>query len=287
MARTVASAFAGLKSNVEITQLQHSTVASRQQNVRDAVARRLVVKDSFLTGSYRRRTMISPLASADVDVFVVLDPSYYSSNGQASLLDRVRSALLETYTTTPRVSRNGQAVTITFTDFIVDVVPAFYRQGGGYLIPSSASGGWISTDPKTHETFLTTANVTHSSNLVPLIKMIKAWNRGVGSPIKSFYLELLVEQVLRGVTISDFSSGCRYVFDKGRDAVRYTIPDPAGIASHHVAGLALGTVNHAVARFETSYSRALRAEDFARRGLINDAIGEWRKVWGDYFPAYG
>lgn len=31
--------------------------------------------DSFLSGSYRRSTMIAPLAQADVDIFVVLDSS--------------------------------------------------------------------------------------------------------------------------------------------------------------------------------------------------------------------
>src|SRR5262249_60237311 len=91
--------------------------------------------DSFLAGSYRRSTMIAPLTQADVDIFVVLDPSYYEANGQASLLDKVKRTLQKTYSKTPEISRNGQAVTITFTDFKVDVVPAFYSTAGGYLIP--------------------------------------------------------------------------------------------------------------------------------------------------------
>ncbi len=286
MATTVAGSFDRFRANLEITAPQQSTVSTRQQNVRDAVARRLRVKDSFVTGSYSRHTMIAPLSSADIDVFVVLDPTYYAVDAYATLLDRVRNALLETYTKTPRISRNGQAVTITFTDFVVDVVPAFYRKGGGYLIPSTIEKQWISTDPKVHETFITSANSSHSGQLVPLIKMIKGWNRGISSTFRSFYLELLVEQVLRGVTISDFPSGCRYVFDKGRETIKYKIFDPAGLGAQ-VNGIDVGTVAQAVSRFETALSRARRAEGFAAVGNVSAAVTEWRKVFGDYFPAYG
>jgi hypothetical protein len=286
MATKIAASFEGLKNNLEITTLQQSTVSTRQQNVRDAVARRLTVRDSFVTGSYRRHTMISPLSSADIDVFVVLDPSYYAVDGYGTLLDRVRRVLLETYTKSPKISRNGQAVTITFTDFVVDVVPAFYRKGGGYLIPSTTEKRWISTNPKVHETFITDANSLHAGELVPLIKMIKGWNRGISATFRSFYLELLVEKVLRGVTISDFPSGCRYVFDKGREVVKYKIVDPAGLGSQ-VNGVAVGTVVQAVGRFETALSRAQRAEALAAVGNVADAVTEWRKVFGDYFPAYG
>src|SRR5438067_2476363 len=97
MATTIAASFEGFKNNLEITTLQQSTVSTRQQSVRDAVARRLTVKDSFVTGSYRRHTMISPLSKADVDVLVVLDSTYYASDGYGALLDRVRTVLLETY----------------------------------------------------------------------------------------------------------------------------------------------------------------------------------------------
>lgn len=286
MAKTIAASFETLRANLEITTLQHSTVSTRQQNLRDAVAQRLTVKDSFVTGSYRRHTMISPLSEADVDVFVVLDPSYYTPDGYGVLLDRVRGVLLETYTKTPKISRNGQAVTVTFTDFVVDVVPGFYRSGGGYLIPSTTERRWIPTNPKVHETFISNANASHAGDLVPLIKMLKAWNRQISSAFRSFYLELLVEKILQGVTISDFPSGCRYVFDKGRETAKYKIADPAGLGSQ-VNGLAVGTVANAVSRFETALARAQKAESLAGAGRVADAVGEWRKVFGEYLPAYG
>jgi tRNA nucleotidyltransferase (CCA-adding enzyme) len=69
--------------------------------------------------------MIAPLSQADIDIFIVLHPGYYRADGQTALLNSVRDALRVTYPKTPRISRNGQAVSINFTDFAVDVVPAF------------------------------------------------------------------------------------------------------------------------------------------------------------------
>jgi hypothetical protein len=70
----------------------------------------------------------------------------------------------------------------------VDVVPAFYRQGGGYLIPNTIEKRWIPTNSKVHETFMSNANAAHGSDLVPIVKMIKGWNRESDA------------KVLRGVT---------------------------------------------------------------------------------------
>jgi hypothetical protein len=287
MATTIPAAFAQLRRNLEITGLQESTVSSRQQNVRAAVERRLRVIDSFLTGSYPRSTMISPLADADIDIFFILDASYFNQYKPSGLLQALRDALRETYSSTPQISRNGQAVTISFTDFLVDAVPAFNRQGGGYLIGDMHTEKWISTDPKVHNKIITDANSSHNGDLVPLVKMIKGWNRAKKDPFRGFYLELLTLTVLDGVKISDFPGGVRFVLDKGREKVKYTIADPAGFGDQ-IGGLNnASTVQDAVAVFEQSYNIAFRAEQFASAQNVAAAINEWRKIFGDYLPAYG
>lgn len=244
------------------------------------------VLDSFLTGSYAKSTMIGPLAQADIDVFVVLSADYYTRYTPSGLLSEVRRVLRQRYPETPEISPDGQAVTISFTDFKVDVVPAFYRQGGGYLIPNSPSG-WIPTDPTAHLEQVTRENARQNGLLVPLIKMMKGWNRTQGSPLRGFYIELLTMKVLAGATISDFPSGVRWVFDKGREAVKYTVLDPAGFGDQ-VQGLKRGTVEQAVALFQASYNIAVGAESWAQNGLyVRTAVDEWRRLFGDYFPAYG
>lgn len=287
MATTIPAGFAQLRSNLEITGLQASTVSTRQQNVRAAVERRMTVLDSFLTGSYSRSTMIAPLSAADIDIFVVLDTRYFHQYRPSGLLEHLRAVLRETYPSTPRISRNGQAVTITFSDFLVDVVPSFHRQGGGFLIGDMRSETWISTNPIVHNKLITDSNAAHNGALVPLIKMIKGWNRNKGDPFVGFYLELLSQSVLDGVCVTDFSSGIRFVLDKGRERVRHKIADPAGFGDQ-IGGLNnVSTVHEALAKFEGSLRDAQRAEQLAAKGYIRQAIDEWRKVFGDFFPAYG
>jgi len=287
MAKTILESFRKLKENLEITGLQHSTASTRQQNVRKVVENELEVLDSFLTGSYSRYTMIAPLSEADIDIFVILNPSYYEKDGQANLLDRVKRVLLKTYTKTPKISRNGQAVTITFTDFIVDVVPAFYRKGGGFLIPNSIKKEWISTNPKTHGEIMSNENDKHDSNLIPIVKMIKGWNKNINHAFVSFYLELLAIKIFTKVTISDYPSGMRYFFDKGREAIKYEVKDSVEYGGQ-INGLDnVSTVEDAVSRFETAYNRAKKAEEYERNGNTESAIGEWKEIFGNYSPSYG
>ena len=290
MATTIDSAFGEFKSNLEITGLQTTTVSTRQQNVRDAISKELTVLHSFLTGSYSRHTMIAPLTEADIDIFVVLDNAYFHhynglNGGQAGLLDLLKRTLKRTYTRTPDISRNGQAVTIAFTDFNVDVVPAFNRNGGGYLIPNSISQSWISTDPAKHDEIWTSQNKVHNYELIPLIKMIKAWNKSINNFFQSFHLEVMVLQILNNIRISSYSSGVRYFFDKGRTHVTQKNQDPAGYQDD--AGAYISTQQHldnAVSRFSTAYKRALQAEDWANKYYIPTAIQEWHKIFGNYFP---
>lgn len=293
MATTIKQSFVKLKENLEITGLQKSTVADRQKSVRSVVEADIEVIDSFLTGSYARNTMISPLKEADIDIFIVLDPKYFhnyngQNGGQAGLLEFVKRTLRKTYTRTPDIGRNGQAVTIRFEDFIVDVVPGFNRQGGGYLIPNSIAQSWISTDPKKHIEIISNANSVHNGDLIPLIKMIKAWNKSINRYFYSFHLEVMALQILTGVTISDFPSGMRFFFDKGRDLVTKKNLDPAGYGGD--VGSYINTqekIQEAAGRFQAAYEKAIRAEDYDRHNYTQDAVNMWRKVFGDYFPVYG
>jgi hypothetical protein len=293
MATTVQQSFLQLKSNLEITGLQSETVSTRQTRVREVMEAGMQVKDTFLTGSYARNTMISPLKEADIDIFCVLDNRYFNQyNGQnggpPALLDYVRSTLLKTYKTTPSISRNGQAVTIRFTDFVVDVVVGFYRQGGGYLIPNSVAKSWLSTDPKKHVELVSAANKYHNGNLVPIIKMLKAWNKSHGSFFRSFHIEVLALKIFANVRISDFPSGIRFFFDKAQAAVRGKNPDPAGYGDDIGRYIdSQSKIDEAGGKLQAALNIALLAEQHNAANRNRDAIDQWRRLFPDHFPAYG
>lgn len=287
MPTTIITGFNKLRENLEITGLQSATVSTRQQGVREAVENEMTVSSSFLAGSYARSTLIGPLTSCDIDIFIVLDSAYYEKYTPAALLDRVRTVLLKTYKTTPKISRNGQAVTISFTDFAVDVVPCYHRQGGGYIIPNSRTGAWLSTNPPAHEVKTKEANKAHGGDIVPLIKMMRGWNREISNAFSGFYLELMTIDILTNIKMSDFPSSVRYVFDKGREKVKFKQVDPAGYGDQINPLDNVTSVEDAVSRFTTAFNRAAKAEEYARNDKIADAYGEWRKIFGGYFPAYG
>jgi hypothetical protein len=285
-ATTINGAFRILSSRLEITGLHHQLVVTHQRNVRHAIENDLSITDSFLTGSYMRSTLIAPLKEADIDVVVVLDSSYFDSDARTTL-DTVRRVLLKTYRT-PVISRNGHAVTVRFSDFHVDVVPTFRREGGGYFIPSSSDNSWIATDPKKHVRLSSSRDTVHGGHLVPLIKMIKGWNRNANRQFRSFHLEVLAWEVFSQVTISSFSSGVRYFFDKAQPYMVQELPDPAGYGGDVAAYIgSREQVRTAILRLDTALWRALKAEEFAAANRIGSAFGQWRKIFGDYFPAYG
>ncbi|AIC30006.1 nucleotidyltransferase domain-containing protein (plasmid) [Rhizobium etli bv. mimosae str. IE4771] len=286
MIKTIRDAFWQFKANLEITSLQETTTSTRQQSVRSAVENDFAVLDSFLTGSYRRNTMIAPLSAADIDVFIVLDPKYYAASNQLSLLSAVMRALKREYPKTPKIKPDGQAVTITFADFKVDVVPGFYRTDGGFLIPDGNLSRWIATDPKKHVELWSASNKVHSGSLVPLIKMLKCWNRNNGDLFRSFHLEVLVRNVLTGVTISDYPSGARWVFDKMRAQVWTKVADPAGYSDDVAAYLQKAHADKMIAALDKAFHRAAVAETNAQQGFVKAAIDGWRGIFGDYFPPY-
>ena len=117
--------------------------------------------------------------------------------------------------------------------------------------------------------------------------MVKAWNKENGSSFISFHLECLILQILNKVTISDFPSGVRYVFDRARNVIQAPVPDPAGYNQN--VGKYLNTqdkIDDIVSRLETAYTRAVKTEESATKGNIEEAYSYWRLIFGDYFPAY-
>ena len=290
--RSREQAFQRLRRNLDLSGLQEKTVATRQRNVRDAVAAQLTVVDDFLTGSYRRHTLIGPLKEADVDIVVVLDRSY-RERGPRAVLDLVRKSLLDEYPRTPKISRNGQAVTISFSDFVVDAVPAFklpwWSWNDGWEICDSGSDGWITTNPKKHVELSSRGNRTHGGELVPRVKQLKAWNRHVGEPLRSFHLEALAWSIF-GTSFwwhesvrSDWASARKF-FEEAPDKVRFQLPDPAGLGQDVGAYITGSKLETAISRMKSAHERCVHAENAAKTGNLASMHEAYSRVFGDDYP---
>ena len=97
----------------------------------------------------------------------------------------------------------------------------------------------------------------------------------------------MTTDILTNVNITDYPSGARYVFDKGREKIKYKQADPANFGGSVNPINNVNTVEEAVSRFTNAYNRAVKAEEYARANNIPAAFEEWRKIFGNYFPAYG
>ena len=289
MARTVLQAFETFKTNLEITTLQTSTVSTRQNNLRSKLGAALPITDTFLTGSYVRDTLIAPLYNADVDVFIVLDDKLRDNtlDGPSNILNKVRRAVSGCYTEATQSSRNGQAITIKFSDFLVDVVPAFKHQVNGYSIPDPAKRSWIRTDPISHITMWSDTNKLQNGRFKPLIKMLKAWNRSSNnSYLHSFHLESMIRSTFRYRLIESYPAACQYFFQNAMNHL--VVDDPSGLggllsdyltsdlASYLATSVSLGDAAKA----------SQTAQYYNHLGNNEVAINQWKSIFGDYFPSY-
>lgn len=291
---TVSAAFEEFRGNLEISGLQESVVAARQERVRGVVARGLVVRGSFLTGSYRRQTLIAPIRDADVDIVVVLDREY-RRRGPRAVLDLVKDALREEYPSS-KVSRNGQAVTIRFSDFTVDVVPAFETWWDSDVLDicNSGDGTWIRTSPGKHIKISSAVNTRTGGLLVPSVKMIKAWNRSAGCPMRGFHLEVVAWRVFDpgwqaawfgpGLGMGSDPENLSRFFAEAPGRLRRRLPDPARDEGDVGAYLTDQGREDAIARLETAGSRCERAARLVADGDVVGANALYRKVFGDAFP---
>src|SRR5882762_6047664 len=104
------------------------------------------VLDSFLNGSYARRTTVQPIK--DVDIIVVVGPDWLESEPEVAM-ESLRSKLSQRYDSR-RSRRRRRAVRITLSDMQLDVVLAVARDGLNQpiRIPDREVEKWIVTHPK-------------------------------------------------------------------------------------------------------------------------------------------
>lgn len=132
---------------------------------------------SLYVGSYGRNTAIN---TSDIDILVELPNTLFdqynnlSGNGQSSLLQSVRKAIIAAY---PRsdVRADGQVVKIDFSDGIYfEILPAFVNWTGNYIYPDTNAGGsWKSTNPKAEQDAMAQKNESSNGLLYDTCKHIR------------------------------------------------------------------------------------------------------------------
>jgi hypothetical protein len=300
MAVTVTGAMQTFLGAIEPTSNQVSEASTSHTALRTYLRGQLTVVDDFLTGSYRRNTMIRQ--SRDIDLFLVLDAGYFNgtwsnpgykdqATGPANLLDRIKRLLQAKYSNSD-ISRDGQAVTVGFSHIHIDVVPAFALIGGGYYIPDSPTNSWLQSNPAKHTEAISETNrrTGIDGRLVPLAKMIKYWNFGRSYGMKGFFLEMWARDIFQYWSLPSYAAGMHTFFDTGISYIdnNYTVTDPSSGANLMTTYLASESRRtNTRGRLVVGRNLAAKAIEANNRGDNAAAIVAWKSLFGDAFPIYG
>jgi hypothetical protein len=178
---------------------------------------------------------------------------------------------------------DGQVVVIPFNTIPIEIAPGFRCQDGSIIVCDSNTGGrYITATAEAEAADLIAADTAFNGNARALVRMLKQWQRERNVPLKSFQLERLAIEFLRGWSHStqglfwyDWMVRDFFVHLIGRANGTVVMPSTAEI-------VALG--NDWLSRAQTAYNDAIRAcihEESNRDILAGEA---WQKIFGTTAP---
>jgi hypothetical protein len=291
MASTTAKAFDEFKEVLKLTSAQKDLILARRNNVATYLQQAfpsdsdMPLKKTSLIGSAGRGTIIRPVV--DIDVFAQFtnkDSVFetYRNNSQAFLY-RIRDAL-KSHSNVEIVGARGQAVRFFYSQPPhVDVAPVFMWNEGGYGLPDG-TGGWMTTDPFAQDAYFAERNETLSNRLKPLVRMLKRWNACHSQYFRSFHLEVVAANVFSSLG-GDSRYACEKFFECSQNFL--DVNDPAGHSGRLSTYLTQGARANLLTNLETARKRASLANLAEIAGNHEEAIRQWRMVFGDEFPSFG
>ena len=290
---TVSQAFEKFRKRLELSPTERQDAIRRHTDVRECVGDCFDVDRDFLTGSYARQTKTKPLK--DVDIFFCLgeDDSHWRDKPPSAVLEAFETCLANKYGAT-NVAPGRRCVTVTFDKrnptvgsegkvLSNDAVPA-YDIGKCYEIPDRDAGKWIKSDPDIHKQLATAKNTEIGGSWVPLVKMLKRWNRSTEGPIKPSFLIEVMALDLTDPPFTTYPAEVRRFFASALDGVRREWPDPAGLGSPVSDQMTQQRQEAAVTVLRSAEMSAARAVRLEQQGRNGEALALWRQVMGNYFP---
>lgn len=298
MATTVKQSFKEYSSNLNITDKQEDAVSNCHNNVTSVIKKELELhpEQSKVIGSWDRNTLIKYLSENDVDLMVILNygknKHWDTPDGTVAALDKFKSILDEAYPDTDK-GRDRNCITMKLSKFTLDVVPAFRYNDGSYKIPDTIRKQWITTDPITFAAKLTAINKNMDGTFIPLIKMVKGWNRNNGKIIRSFHLEALLYNHCKNYTQAyTYASVLKVFFEDLPTMLGGSCYDP--VTNDRLDGYmdnnAQTTIREiAISRAQKAAEKANTAYNYEQNGdrYIESAINTWKGLFGEFFPSYG
>lgn len=241
--------------------------------------------NTLQVGSFGRKTGINGIS--DLDMLYIMPKSSWDTynnaqNGQYKLLSDTKDAILSRYSRTD-VSVDRLVVTVTFSNFYIEVQPVFEQEDGSFKYPDTKNGGsWKITKPKDEIDEISSADESKHQNLRRLCKMARAWKNKHGVAMGGLLIDTLAYKFLKSTDAYDNKSFSNYDC-LSRDFFKYLseLPEQTEYA-------ALGSKQRVKVKkkfqkkAKKAYDLCLKAIDTENQSSVND---KWKKVYGRPFPA--
>jgi len=256
----------------------------------------------FLTGSYKRHTMIRP--PKDVDIFIVLDSGEYQDSElndlitPKALISKLKKALENVFEDNDevKIEKQRHSVTVIYDEsFSIDVIPAFETDDKKfYKIPDTEhgeNGKYIISNPKIHYEYINNINDSTSINgkkrfkkVVRLLKFVKRKKLNTEpAKIRSFHLELLAAKILGSDKINSYSEGLNNFLSVAANYFeKASVTDPANRENKvddYIDDLTAETKDLIKSELNSLYSISKKALELEKLEKDQDAINEWKKIF--------
>lgn len=225
-------------------------------------------------GSVAKRTYVEGVS--DVDALVIVNGSELAGHDPATVCGYIQQRLSERFP--GRVSADGFAITVSFADVSVQVIPAV-RRGSDFLLPNRECTRWSRVRPQAFTTALTSANKACNGKLVPVIKLSKVLLSHLPEARRprGYHLENLALDAFASYS-GPFTPKAmvHHFFDRAPDLIRRPIVDRTGQSRHvddHL-GPANSTDRLIVADAVARVGRRLRNADGSKD------LSQWSELLG-------
>ncbi len=290
--------FRTMLSNLNPTEKQRAAIQTTRDTIDQALSNEPNIhlfsseQPSFLTGSYSRYTIIRPLD--DIDLYVKIHYGMHAKDKPPrGILILMAKALRRRYIQT-RIDVDSPCVVIKFQDYRFEVVPAVSYTDNEELfdIPGRGLESWVSCYPHVPNKWLTSSNHYNNQKFIPLIKILKQWNRANKVGLKSFHIELLTGMVFNNVSeITSYPQGVndwmyfvsKWVHDNDSPFVlepgeSHTYVDQYMYENKFKLYMTRNKLESGLQKAQLAYYNWLQGKE-ARAEIL------WKQMFGDMFPA--
>lgn len=272
-----------LSTKIELPLTEYTAIAGKQADIEAFLGLYLPAFTTVLPGAFARRTLVSPLAGCDIDMYVLFKEESSMRNVPSNLIEKMLVALKRRYENIS-LSASKDAVVIGFDDFRFSIKPAFSSGDRAYLVPSRDLENWVPYNSPAYNEDLARANSQCRGRLNSLIRMMKAWNHVNGNYFNDYYIELMVKDSVKDYVISDYQHALGHVFKSGMLETAYKKQDPAS-SEYVVEGLRdENDHDSAMSHFKDAYKLVSYAIEYEAEGEDDRAFENWRQLFPGCFP---